>query len=344
MNTSSGALPRRPKGDNAVTSQEISKQEVPKEDLIEFYRRMVRIRHTELKINQLFLKGLVPGTIHLSHGQEAVAVGATAPLRNRDAIVTTHRPHGHALAKGMEPKVLIAEILGRVGGCCQGKGGSMHIADVAKGIMPSLPIVGAGIPIAAGIAFGFLRSQTDHVAVSFLGDAATNIGAFHEGVNLAAIWKLPVVYVIENNLYGVSTSIKNMALVDKLSDRSKAYGIPGVTVDGNDVEAVYAAASAAVDRARQKQGPSLVECLTYRHGGHSRSDAGAYRSKEEVQEWLRRDPISKARALLVERGHLTPEACQQIEDEVKALIEEAAEAAIASPHPDPEEALTHVLA
>jgi len=315
---------------------------LPKKQLIDMYRTMVRIRKFEIKVNELFLQGLIPGTIHLSHGQEAVAVGANSCLRKSDKVLLTHRPHGHALAKGMDPKRLMAEILGKATGCCMGKGGSMHIADVSMGIMPSLPIVGAGIPIAAGIAFVFKQSKSDSVAMSFFGDGATNIGAFHEGLNLAAVWDLPVVYVCENNLYAVSTSIKRSSKLENLAEKARSYGIPGMTVDGNEVEAVYTAVKEAVERARIGGGPSLIECKTYRHGGHSRTDPATYRPKEEVALWMRRDPLKICRQRLIERGYLTEEECDALENEQAVVIEGAADFAVQSKEPAYEIALEDV--
>jgi acetoin:2,6-dichlorophenolindophenol oxidoreductase subunit alpha len=319
-------------------------KQLPKDRLTAIYKTMVRIRKFELKVNELFLKGLIPGTIHLSHGQEGVAAGAVSALERDDRIVLTHRPHGQALAKGMEPKRLMAEILGKVGGCCKGKGGSMHIADVQNGVMPSLPIVGAGIPIAAGIAFAFKRDKRGSIAMSFFGDGTTNIGAFHEGLNIAAIWNLPVVFICENNLYAVSTSIRKTSLLENLSTKAASYGISGVTVDGNDVEEVFFSAKGAVDRARDGKGPTLIECKTYRHGGHSRTDPGTYRPAEEVEKWLKSDPLLLCRKKLLERGHLAEEECAALEDEETILINDAAEFAVSSKAPEKNVALEDVLA
>jgi pyruvate dehydrogenase E1 component alpha subunit len=318
-------------------------QALPRERLAGMYRKMMRIRKFEQKVAQLFLKGLVPGTIHLSQGQEAVAVGAVESLRPADRVMLTHRPHGQALAKGMDPRRLLAEILGRATGCCRGKGGSMHLADVVQGIMPSLPIVGAGMPIAAGIAFAFKYRRSDSVAMSFFGDGATNIGAFHEAMNLAAVWKLPVVYVCENNLYAVSTRIQDTTLVEDLSEKAKIYGLPARSVDGNDVELVYAAVSEAVEAARQGLGPSFIECKTYRHGGHSRTDPGTYRSPEEVRDWLGRDPIIRCRSLLLDRGYLSEAECDQVEAQEAELIEQAASFALSSQAPEGSWALEGVF-
>jgi TPP-dependent pyruvate/acetoin dehydrogenase alpha subunit len=317
---------------------------LPKEQLVEMFRKMVRIRKFELKVNELFLKGMIPGTIHLSHGQEAVAVGAISPLRKGDKVMLTHRPHGHALAKGIDPKLLMAEILGKEGGCCRGKGGSMHIASVKNGIMPSLPIVGAGIPIAAGIAFAFKSRHEDGVAMSFFGDGATNIGAFHEGLNLSAVWKLPVIFICENNLYAVTTPIGETFSLRDLSQRAHAYGIPGFTVDGNDIEAVFASASQAVKRARKGNGPTLIECKTYRHGGHSRTDPGTYRPGREVAEWKKQDPLLRCRDLLLKRGCISERDCEVLEKNEERVVEDAAIFAIASAQPDPEGALKDTFA
>jgi len=317
---------------------------VQRDNLIEMYRMMVRIRKFELKVNELFLKGLIPGTIHLSHGQEAVAVGAVSCLRKSDIILTTHRPHGHALAKGMDPRKLMAEILGKKSGCCMGKGGSMHIADVSLGIMPSLPIVGAGIPVAAGIAFAFRQRKAEGVVMSFFGDGATNTGAFHEGLNIAAILDLPVIYVCENNLYAVSTPIKNSSRIENLARRADSYGIPGITVDGNDVEVVHEAVREAVKRARTGRGPSLVECKTYRHGGHSRTDPATYRPREEVAYWMSRDPLKICRERLLGKGYLSEKECDEIEKEQEKVIEDAAGFAVQSMEPEPEIALRDVYA
>jgi TPP-dependent pyruvate/acetoin dehydrogenase alpha subunit len=320
----------------------VRNDKLPQSLLIELYRKMVRIRAFESKVTQLFLKGLVPGTIHLSTGQEAVAAGAVGCLRTGDRVMLTHRPHGQALAKGMDPKLLLAEILGREGGCCRGKGGSMHLADPQVGIMPSLPIVGAGIPVAAGIAFAFKQAESDAVAMGFFGDGATNIGAFHEAMNLTALWKLPVVYVCENNLYAVSTPIQSATVVAELSEKAKMYGMPAATVDGNDVEVVYLAASAAVDRARRGEGPSFIECKTYRHSGHSRTDPATYRDEEEVRAWKERDPLLLCRGAILSRGYLDENGCSDLEEEEKQRIEEAAEFALASAEPEGAEALKDV--
>lgn len=323
-------------------NQDATSGKLSKELLTQLYRKMVRIRTFEAKVTQLFLKGLVPGTIHLSTGQEAVAVGATSCLRTTDRIMLTHRPHGQALAKGMDPKRLLTEILGRTDGCCRGKGGSMHLAEPRVGIMPSLPIVGAGIPVAAGIAFAFKYAVSDSVAMGFFGDGATNIGAFHETMNLAALWKLPVVYVCENNLYAVSTRIQSATLLEELSEKVKIYGMPASTVDGNDIEVVYLAVSEAVEMARRGEGPSFIECKTYRHSGHSRTDPATYRDEKEVKAWMERDPLILCRRAILKRGYLDDKRCRDLEAEEEQLIEEAAHFALSSPEPEGVKALEDV--
>jgi TPP-dependent pyruvate/acetoin dehydrogenase alpha subunit len=269
-------------------------------------------------------------------------VGATSCLRSTDRVILTHRPHGQALAKGIDPGKLMAEILGRADGCCRGKGGSMHLADPSVGVMPSLPIVGAGIPIAAGIAFAFQQRGSDAVAMGFFGDGATNIGAFHEAMNLAAVLKLPVVYICENNLYAVSTRIDAATMVTDLAHKAANYGMPGLSVDGNDVEAVFGAANEAVMRARSGGGPSFVECRTYRQGGHSRTDPATYRAPEEVKAWKARDPLALCRRALLARGHLNEEACRNLEAQEERVVEEAAAFAVGSPDPEGRDALEDV--
>ncbi len=304
-------------------------------DLVDMYRMMFLIRSFERKVNEYFLKGHIPGTIHLGLGQECVAVGVASVLRKTDALIPTHRGHGHALAKGMEPFRLFAELFARADGCCHGKGGSLHICDVSKGIMPPNPVVGSSVPYAAGIAFSYRYRKQDHVIASIFGDGAVNTGPLHEGINLAAIWDLPIVFVCENNQYAISTHIRNAVRNRQLSERAIAYGIPGITVDGNDVLAVRDAVGEAVARARAGDGPSLVECLTYRQGGHKRDDPAAYRPKSEVEQWLSQDGLPKFRAFLAELGAISPAELQALEARVDAELVAAAEAALLSPPADP---------
>ncbi|MCD6240011.1 pyruvate dehydrogenase (acetyl-transferring) E1 component subunit alpha [Candidatus Bathyarchaeota archaeon] len=316
----------------------------PREKLIEMYRKMLEIRQFEEKVYELYGQNLVPGTIHLYAGQEAVAVGVCANLRREDYIVSTHRGHGHCIAKGADLKRVMAEILGKKTGYCKGKGGSMHIADFSVGILGATGVVGAGIPIAVGAGLSIKLRGTDQVVACFFGDGASNQGTFHEGINMAAIWKLPVLFVCENNLYAMGTRQSRVMLIEKISERAAAYGIPGVTVDGNDVLAVYEAAREAVERAKKGEGPTLIECRTYRHKGHSRMDPATYRPKEEVEYWLKKDPIPRFKSKLLEMGILTEEEAKGIEEQVSREIEEAVKFALESPYPEPEEALKDVYA
>jgi pyruvate dehydrogenase E1 component alpha subunit len=304
---------------------------------------MLRIRHFEEKVYDLYGQNLVPGTIHLYAGQEAVAVGVCANLREDDYITSTHRGHGHCIAKGAQLNRVMAEILGKKTGYCKGKGGSMHIADFSIGMLGATAVVGAGLPIAAGAGLSIKLKKTDQVVACFFGDGASNQGTFHEAINMASIWNLPVLFVCENNLYAMGTHQTRVMAIENIADRAAAYGIPGVAVDGNDVLAVYEAAHEAVDRARKGEGPTLIECKTYRHKGHSRFDPATYRPKEEVGEWMKRDPIAQFKVRLLEMKTLTEEEANKIEQEVAATVEDAVKFAIESPHPAPEEAVENVF-
>lgn len=308
------------------------------------YRQMMTIRQFEETFYLLFLQGKVPSTLHQYQGEEAVAVGVCANLRRDDVISSTHRPHGHAIAKGVSLNSISAELFGKETGCCRGKGGSMHVGDMDCGMLPANAIVAAGIPISAGAALAFKFQRSSNVAVCFFGDGASNHGAFHEGVNLAAVWKLPVVFVCENNLYAASTRVSKVMRVDRISDRSSAYGLPGVTIDGNDVLEVYRTAGEAVLRARGGEGPTLVECLTYRQRGHSRGDPGHYRPKAEVEEWLGKDPIETLKRHLLEAGILSEDRDRELRAEVAEEVDKAVAFGQASPLPPPEEALAGVYA
>jgi pyruvate dehydrogenase E1 component alpha subunit len=311
--------------------------------LLDMYRRMLTIRRFEERCNYLFMQGRIPSTLHLYNGQEAVAVGVCTHLGADDYALSTHRPHGHAIAKGVSLRSIMAELHAKVTGCCQGKGGSMHVGDMAVGMLPAIAIVGGNIPIAAGLALAAKRLGTDRVAVAFFGDGAANEGAFHEGLNMAAIWDLPVIYVCENNLYGASTHFSKAFRVANVADRADAYGMPGVVVDGMDVTAVYQAAGEAIARARRGDGPTLVECKTYRLVGHSRSDPRTYRTKEEEAEWQARDPLTLAADRLKAAGLADDAALVTIEQEVTAAIDDAVAFAEASPYPEPTDALKHVF-
>jgi pyruvate dehydrogenase E1 component alpha subunit len=315
-----------------------------REKFAEIYRKMLTIRFFEEKVFELYAQNLVPGTIHLYTGEEAVAVGVCSTLRKDDYITSTHRGHGHCIAKGAELKRVMAEILGKRTGYCKGKGGSMHIADFSIGMLGATAVVGAGIPIATGAGLSIKLRKTDQVVACFFGEGASNQGTFHEGINMAAIWKLPVIFICENNLYAMGTRQSMVMAIENVADRAVAYGIPGVVVNGNDVLAVYEAAQKAVERARKGEGPTLIECKTYRHKGHSRVDPARYRPKEEVEEWLHRDPIKLFKERLLQTSTLTEAESQQIEKETVAEIEEAVKFAIESPYPAPEEALEDVYA
>jgi TPP-dependent pyruvate/acetoin dehydrogenase alpha subunit len=308
--------------------------------LLALYRTMTRIRTFEDRVKYLFLEGVMPGTIHQYQGQEAVAAGVCAALAEGDVITSTHRPHGHAVARGLSVESLMHELFGKTTGCCGGKGGSMHVGDLAQGMAPAIAIVAGGVPVATGIALGFQMTKRPLVALCFMGDGAVNEGAFHEGVNMGAIWSLPVVYVIENNRYSASTPIATTTRVKNLSDRAAGYGIPGVTVDGNDVLAVYEAASQAVERARQGDGPTLLEAITYRITGHSRRDPCNYQPAEEREEALRREPIGRFAAWLINEGVGDRAALDAIDQDASAEVEHAVTTATEAPDPAPEDALT----
>ena len=306
------------------------------------YRAMTRIRQFEKRAHDLFLQNLVKGTTHLGTGQEAVAAGVAQAMRPDDYTFVTYRGHNHVLARGTPMTPVMAELLGRENGLMRGKGGSMHLLDVSKGVLGSYAIVGAQLVIANGAAWSAQYRGTGQVIVCFFGDGATNIGAFHEALNLAAVWALPVVFICENNQYMEYTAIETVTAVKHpAADRAPAYGLSPQLVDGNDVEAVYATAAAAIEKARGGGGPSLIEALTYRHGGHSRADPGKYRPADEVSEWLARDPIPAYRQVLVSRG-VGEAALDRIDAEAKAAVDLATEEAKAGAEPRPELAFTDV--
>jgi pyruvate dehydrogenase E1 component alpha subunit len=315
-----------------------------KEKLVEMYTKMVEIRNFEEKVFELYGRNLVPGTIHLYAGEEAVAVGVCSNLRKDDYITSTHRGHGHCIAKGAQLKKIMAELLGKKTGYCEGKGGSMHIADFSIGMLGATAVVGAGIPIAVGAGLSVKLRGTDQVVACFFGDGASNQGTFHEGVNMTSIWKLPVIFVCENNLYAMGTRQSRVMAIESIADRAIAYGIPGVAIDGNDVMAVYRTAREAVERARKGEGATLIECRTYRHKGHSRIDPARYRPDEEVEEWLRRDPIKRFKEKLLQTHMLTEAEMALLEEQALAGVEEAVKFAMESPHPAPREALEDVYA
>jgi TPP-dependent pyruvate/acetoin dehydrogenase alpha subunit len=304
---------------------------------------MLTIRRFEERCNYLYMQGRIPSTLHLYIGQEAVAVGVCAHLGVEDFITSTHRPHGHAIAKGVALRAIMAELFAKDTGCCRGKGGSMHVGDISVGMFPAIAIVGAGIPVATGAGLACKRLGNGRAAVAFFGEGASNEGAFHEGLNMAAIWQLPVVFVCENNLYAASTPVSWAFKVENVADRAAAYGMPGEIVDGNDVLAVYAAAGRALGRARRGEGPTLLECKTYRLCGHSRSDPRTYRSKEEEAKWEQLDPIVRLGQQLVAAGIASDASLAEIEKQVEAEIDDSVAFAEASPSPVPEDALRHVF-
>jgi len=317
---------------------------VDKRTLLEMYRRMVRIRKFEETAIDLFKRGMIKGAVHPYIGQEASAVGVCMALRNDDLIGGTHRSHGHMLAKGSDPKVIMAEVKGKVTGCSKGRGGSMHVADFSVGSLGALAIVGAGIPITVGAGLGFKMQGKDSVAVTFFGDGACNTGNFHESLNMASIWDVPVIFVLENNRYAVSTHIEYATKIKDLSIRANSYGIPGVRVDGNDVLAVHEAALEAVARARHGEGPTLLVNDTYRITGHYAGEPQVYRERSEVDEWRKKDPIKRFREYLVEEGKASQEELDAIDAEIEAEIEEAVNFALESPEPDPSTAMDYIYA
>ncbi len=316
--------------------------EVSKETMRDMYLRMVRIRQFETKAQNMFAEGIFPGFLHLYLGEEAVATGVCSCLRTDDYITSTHRGHGHIIAKGGDLKFMMAELCGKATGYCKGKGGSMHIADREKGILGANGIVGAGHDIAVGAGLSVIYRGTDQVCACFFGDGSTNQGTFHEALNLASIWKLPIIFVCENNNYGISMSQSRHQNIKDVADRGVAYGIPGVAVDGNDVMAVMEAASAAVDRARKGQGPTLLECKTYRWRGHFEGDPGKYKPKAEQEAWLKKDPLPRFQTFLKENQFLTQEELDALDRQVTEELEAAVQFAQESPDPTPESVVQDV--
>ncbi|MFW5832097.1 MAG: thiamine pyrophosphate-dependent dehydrogenase E1 component subunit alpha [Prolixibacteraceae bacterium] len=321
----------------------MAKKKYSKKWLLELYKKMVLIREFEEQVKRLFLEGKMPGTIHQYHGQEACAVGVCAAMQEKDVLTSTHRPHGHSIAKGVDVQEMMDELFGKSTGCCHGKGGSMHIGDMAKGVLPAIAIVGGNVPIATGMALAFKMKKEKNVAVCFMGDGATNEGAFHEGVIMGAIWDLPVVYVVENNLYGASTSIGSVMKTKNISDRACAYGIPGETVDGNDVLAVYEAAKKAVKRARDGKGPTLLELITYRITGHSRRDPCAYQPEEERKKAKEKEPVINFGKHLIKEKITEQETLDDIVKSTRKQMSEMSEISMKAPDPAPEDTLKDVF-
>jgi TPP-dependent pyruvate/acetoin dehydrogenase alpha subunit len=313
---------------------------------LSLYRRMIRIRAFEEKVQQLFKLGKLPGFVHLYIGEEAVAVGACSILREDDHITSTHRGHGHLIAKGADVERMMAELFGRRSGYCKGKGGSMHIFDFGLGILGANGIVGGGIPIATGAALADRVLGRDNVTIAFFGDGAANQGVLHEALNLSAIWSLPVIYLCENNQYTEWMRTEDIT-AGRIADRAHAFGVPGLQVDGNDAFAVREVVSAAVDRARAGEGPSFVEAVTYRHLAHNEGEeafSGVYRPPHEIEAWKARDPVASLRARLEEELHVEAADLQALEQEERGLIELAVQAAESAPFPAAEEALDDLFA
>ncbi|HXS63007.1 MAG TPA: thiamine pyrophosphate-dependent dehydrogenase E1 component subunit alpha [Streptosporangiaceae bacterium] len=314
------------------------------DELLSLYEQMAIIRRTEKAAHDLFLAGLVKGTTHLAAGHEAVAVGASAALRPDDYVFATYRGHHHAIARGATPEECIAELMSKSTGICRAKGGSMHLTKASSGMLGSYAIVGAHLPVAAGAGWSAKLRGSGQVAVAFFGDGATNIGAFHEALNIAVVWSLPVLFICENNLYMEYTPIGSVtAVANPAADRAAAYGLVGEVIDGNDVTAVKRTVAQAADRARAGLGPALIEARTYRHFGHSRTDPASYRPPEEVREWLEKDPLDIARSRLAELG-VSAEVADQADERAAQVVAAAVAAAKAAPDADPKQAFTDVWA
>jgi TPP-dependent pyruvate/acetoin dehydrogenase alpha subunit len=320
----------------SVPSSEHLVDELSRDRLAWMLQKMCEIRYFEEKAEELYVRGQVHGTMHLSIGQEASSVGSIAALGPEDLIIHHHRGHGHTIAKGADITLMMAEFLGKEPGYCRGRGGSMHIADIPGGNLGATGVVGSGIPTSVGIALALKMRQSDKILLSFFGDGASNLGEFHESLNMAAIWDLPVVFICENNQYGMSGPAQTMSAVSPISVRSVAYGMPGETVDGNDILAVYQAVGTAIERARAGEGPSLVETYTYRWRGHSKSDRNVYRTQEEIESWQARCPIVRFKQLLKEAEVMNAEELEAIDLEAKTTIDRAAEEALTFPEPSPD--------
>jgi pyruvate dehydrogenase E1 component alpha subunit len=315
-----------------------------KDTALSLHRQMLLIRRFEEKLFELFSTRIMPGTMHQYNGQEAVAVGVCAHLEKEDYITSTHRGHGHCLAKGATAREVMAEMFAKTTGCCKGLGGSMHIADFGVGMLGANGIVAGGIPMAVGAGWSCRYRNTRNVAVSFFGDGAANEGAFHEALNLAATWSIPVVFVCENNLYGFSTHYKRTLAVENIADRASGYGMEGAVVDGMDVEAVYDAAGEAITRARDGQGPTLLECKTYRFRGHSRFEDPSYRTKEELAQWQKRDPIEVYPQRLESHYGLEASQIEALENEIADVLDDAVAFAETSADPEPNDYRNYIYA
>jgi acetoin:2,6-dichlorophenolindophenol oxidoreductase subunit alpha len=326
------------------TETAVARRAAVQESRLEQLARMVEIRRVEENVQALYNDGHIRGSTHLANGQEAVSVGIAVTARMTDVVTCTYRGHGTALALGVTAEGVLGEICGRSIGCIGGVGGSMHLGDMSVGLMPTFAIVGAGVPVAAGAALSAWVRGTDDAAIAIFGDGSTNIGAFHETLNLAGILKLPAVFVCENNLYGEYTRINLSTPVDNIAERAASYGMPGFAIDGQDVDEVISAVGSALERARAGDGPTLLEMKTYRYSGHSRSDPGAYRPEGELEAWMQRDPIDILRTRLLETGEATAEQLAELDTRVEQRVAAAVEAVLASPPPEVDEMLRHVTA
>jgi len=315
------------------------KKQLTNEQLLDMYREMIKIRTFELKAADEFAAGKMPGFVHLSVGEEAIAVGTVYGLRGDDFISPTHRGHGCAIAKGMSMRGMFAEMMGRKTGVCGGKGCSMHMGDISLGIYEINGILGSSMPIAVGSALAMKKAGTDQVHLSYFGDGQSNLGSIHEAMNFAAFQKLPVLFVCNNNLYGISMRQTDAQAIEDIADRATAYGFPGVVVDGNDVMAVYEVTQEAVERARRGEGPTLIECKTYRWRGHFEGDPTPYRSDEELEEWKKKCPIKRLKEQLISLGVLTEEESEKITQEIQEEVDAAFDQAFEDPMPAPEDAL-----
>jgi pyruvate dehydrogenase E1 component alpha subunit len=313
------------------------------EQRLDMYRKMLLIRKFEEKVRELFAAGKIPGFVHLYIGEEAIAVGVATALRKDDYVTSTHRGHGHCIARGADVRRMMAELFGKREGYCKGKGGSMHMFDISLGILGANGIVAAGCPLAVGAGLTAKLRKTDQVVTGFFGDGATNHGTVHESLNLSAVWKLPVIWVCENNLYAEATPIWATVNISDIAQMAGSYNIPSKIVDGNDVLAVYDAVKMAVDRARKGEGPTFIECKTYRHRGHYEGDPVIYRTREQEQEWFKKDPIPRFESRLLAEGKATEAKLTNIRSDVEKLIDEAIQFAENSPASLPKEALEDVF-
>lgn len=311
-------------------------KQLPHEKLVWMLQKMCETRYFEEKAEELYTRGLVHGTMHLSIGMEASPIGSIAALKPDDVIIHHHRGHGHTIAKGADIVLMMGEFLGKEPGYCRGRGGSMHIADVSHGNMGATGIVGGGIPIAMGIGLALHLRKSPKILLSYFGDGSTNEGGFHEAMNMASVWNLPIVFICDNNKYGMSMDFRRSMNIEYISTRASSYGIPGISLDGNDVLAIYQVVLQAIERARSGQGPSLIENVTYRWRGHSKSDRNLYRTQDEIEDWMRRCPIKRFKQLLLDSQVMTEDEIEAIDQAAKQTIDDAAEKAIQMPEPSPE--------